>query len=116
MAKPMFFYTWIYGSSADAEMDYAAVKALHGRGAFGSYDSAIIVHCAACEARDIGAMLEPGTAALVVIGIDIDAEAIESVAEHAREHTLKREFGDWDTAEHDVLELMARAEQQAVMP
>ena len=47
---------------------------------------------------------------------DIDAEAIESVAEHAREHTLKREFGDWDTAEHDALELIARAEQQAVMP
>ena len=61
-------------------------------------------------------MLELGTAALVVIGIDIDAEAIESGAEHAREHTLKRDFGDWDTAEHDALELIARAEQQAVMP
>jgi hypothetical protein len=64
----------------------------------------------------LGAMLEPGTAPLVVIGIDIDAEAIESVAEHAREHTLKREFGDWDAAEHDALESIARAEQQAVMP
>jgi uncharacterized membrane protein len=178
MAKPMFFYAGIYGSSADAEMDYAAVKALHGRGAIGSYDSAIVVHCADGEVnitkteqptlhgvwigvaagaaaavvfpllhpavgyagmagagaglgawfahlahgtgrgepKDIGAMLEPGSAALVVIGIDIDAEAIERAAEHAREHTLKREFGDWDEAEHDDLESIARAEQQAMTP
>jgi 2-polyprenyl-3-methyl-5-hydroxy-6-metoxy-1,4-benzoquinol methylase len=61
-------------------------------------------------------MLEPGSAALVVIGIDIDAEAIERAAEHAREHTLKREFGDWDEAEHDDLESIARAEQQAMTP
>jgi uncharacterized membrane protein len=66
------------------------------------------------EAKEIGAMLEPGTSALVVIGIDNDAEAIERAAVHAKAHTLKREFGDWDDAEQDALDSIARAEQHAV--
>jgi uncharacterized membrane protein len=176
MAKPMFFYAGVYDSSADAELDYDAIKALHGRGAIGSYDSAIIVHrpdgevkvtktekpahhgawiglaagagaavvfpfllpavsyagmagagaglgawfghlahgTSRGEAKDIGAMLEPGTTALVVIGIDTDAEAIERAAVRAKEHTLKRSFGDWDEAEQDALDSIARAEQHAV--
>jgi uncharacterized membrane protein len=176
MAKPMFFYAGVYDSSADAETDYEAIKALHGRGAIGSYDSAIIVHrpdgevkvtktekpthhgawvglaagagaavvfpfllpavsyagmagagaglgawfghlahgTSRSDAKEIGAMLEPGTTALVVIGIDNDAEAIERAAVHARTHTLKRQFGDWDEAEQDALESIARAEQHAV--
>jgi hypothetical protein len=35
MAKPVFFYAGIYDSSEDAEMDYDAIKALHGRGTIG---------------------------------------------------------------------------------
>jgi uncharacterized membrane protein len=66
------------------------------------------------EAKDIGAMLEPGTTALVVVGVDEDAEAIESTADRARVHSLKRGFGDWDEAERDALEAIARAEQHAV--
>jgi hypothetical protein len=50
----------------------------------------------------------------VVIGIDNDAEAIERAAVHAKAHALKREFGDWDEAEQDALESIARAEQHAV--
>jgi hypothetical protein len=30
MAKPMFFYAGVYDSSADAELDYEAIKALSG--------------------------------------------------------------------------------------
>ena len=176
MAKPMFFYAGIYDRSADAEMDYDAIKALHGRGAIGSYDSAIIVHrpdgevkvtktekptqhgawvglaagagaavvfpfllpvvssagmagaaglgawfghlahgTSRGEAKDIGEMLEPGTSALVVIGIDHDAEAIEQAAVRAKQHTLKREFGDWDEAEQDAMTSIARAEQHATV-
>jgi uncharacterized membrane protein len=176
MAKPMFFYAGIYDNSADAELDYDAIKALHARAAIGSYDSAIIVHrpdgevkvtktekpahhgawiglaagagaavvfpfllpavsyagmagagaglgawfghlahgTSRGEAKDIGAMLEPGTTALVVIGIDNDAEAIERAAVRAKQHTLKREFGDWDEAERDALEAIGRAERHAV--
>jgi hypothetical protein len=66
------------------------------------------------EAKDIGAMLEPGTTALVVVGVDTDAEAIEGAADRAKDHTLKREFGDWDEAEQDALASIARAEQHAV--
>jgi hypothetical protein len=40
---------------------------------------------------------------------------IERAAEHAKEHTLKREFGDWDVAERDALASIARAEQHAVV-
>jgi hypothetical protein len=49
--------------------------------------------------------------ALVVISID-DADAIERGAEHARTHTLKREFGERHEAEQEALDSIARAEQQ----
>jgi hypothetical protein len=62
------------------------------------------------EARDIGEMLEPGKAALVVIGIDTDAEQIERAATHAEQHVLKREVGDWDEAEQEALASIERAE------
>jgi uncharacterized membrane protein len=174
MAKPMFFYAGIYDSSADAELDYEAIKALHARGAIGSYDSAIIVHrpdgevkvtktekpvkhgawiglaagagaavvfpfllpavsyagmagagaglgawfghlahgTSRGDAKDIGAMLEPGTTALVVIGVDRDAEAIERAADRSKQHVLNRQFGDWDEAERDALDAIERAERQ----
>jgi uncharacterized membrane protein len=62
------------------------------------------------EAKAIGAMLEPGKAALIVIGIDKDAEQIERAATRAEQRTLKRQFGDWDEAEQDAL---AAIEQSA---
>jgi hypothetical protein len=43
-----------------------------------------------------------------------DAEAIERAADRAKPHTLKRQLGDWDKAEQDALESIARAEQHAV--
>ena len=66
------------------------------------------------EAKEIGAMLEPGNAALVVIGIDKDAAQIERAATGAKTHTLKREFGDWDEAEREALESIEQAQQHAV--
>ena len=62
------------------------------------------------DAKDIGAMLEPGKAALIVIGIDKDAEQIERAATRAERHVLKREFGDWDEAEAEALAAIERAE------
>ena len=172
MAKPMFFYAGVYDNAADADVDYEAIKSLHGAGAIGSYDSAIIVHqpngevkvtktekpahhgawiglaagagaavvfpfllpgltyagmagagagvgawfghlahgTSRGEAKDIGAMLEPGKAALVVIGIDKDAEQIERAASRAEQHVLKREVGDWDEAEQEALASIERAQ------
>jgi uncharacterized membrane protein len=65
------------------------------------------------EAKAIGGLLEYGDAALVVIGIDRDAEQIERAATRAKEHVLKREFGDWDQAEEEALASIAQAEHLA---
>ena len=48
--------------------------------------------------------------ALVVVGIDNDAEQVESAATRARDHVLKRNVGDWDDAEQDALEAVKQAE------
>jgi len=64
------------------------------------------------EAKEIGAMLEPGKAALIVIGIDKDAEQIERAATRAERHALKRQFGDWDEAEQDALDAIAREQAE----
>jgi uncharacterized membrane protein len=66
------------------------------------------------DAKDIGAMLKPGNAALVVIGIDKDAEQIERAATNAEQHVLNREVGDWDEAEQEAMASIQRAEQHAV--
>lgn len=54
-----------------------------------------------------------GNSALVVIGIDKDAEQIERAATNAKTHTLKRQVGDWDEAERDALEAIEHAQQHA---
>ena len=66
------------------------------------------------DAKDIGTLLEPGKAALIVIGIDKDAEQIERAATRAQQHVLKREFGDWDEAEQEALAAIERAEPAPV--
>lgn len=62
------------------------------------------------EAKEIGALLEEGAAALVVIGIDRDAAEIERAATGARDHVLKRQFGDWDEAEAEALASIEQAQ------
>jgi hypothetical protein len=100
VARPMFFYAGVYDSSADAELDHAAIRALRTRRAIGAYESTIVV-------------LEPGTTALVVVGGDSDAEAVELVAERAKEHTLERTLGDRDKMERKALDWIARAVRHA---
>ncbi len=56
-------------------------------------------------------MLDEGDSAVVVIGIDNDAEKIESAASHARDHHLQRNVGDWDDAEQDALEAVSKEEK-----
>ena len=66
------------------------------------------------DAKDIGALLEPGKAALIVIGIDKDAEQIERALTRAEQHVLKRDVGDWDEAEQEALAAIERAEAAPV--
>jgi len=63
------------------------------------------------EAKEIGAMLDEGDAALVVVGIDHDAERIEQAATRAKKHVLKRSVGDFESAEQDAMEAMQVAER-----
>ena len=59
------------------------------------------------EAKEIGALLDRGDAALIVIGIDHDAEKIQLAAVNAKEHVLRRlPNSDWDEAEREAIESM----------
>lgn len=62
------------------------------------------------EAKRIGEMLNEGDAAVVVIGIDNDAEQVEGAATRARSHVLNRSVGDWDDAQQEALEAVKQAE------
>ena len=62
------------------------------------------------ELKRIGAKLDDGDSAVVVVGIDNDAGKVEGAASHARDHHLKRDVGDWDDAEQDALEAVKQAE------
>ena len=63
------------------------------------------------EAKEMGAMLEEGSAALVVIGIDHDADRIEQAATRSKRHVLKRSFGDVGEAEREALAAMEQSAQ-----
>jgi uncharacterized membrane protein len=59
------------------------------------------------DAKEIGALLDRGNAALIVIGIDRDAEKIQLAAVNAKEHVLRRlPHSNWDEAEREALESM----------
>ena len=63
------------------------------------------------ELKRIGATLDDGDSAVVVVGIDNDAEKVEGAASHARDHHLERDVGDWDDAEQDALEAVSKQEK-----
>lgn len=42
MSKPMFFFTGVYETVAQAEQDYDAIKSLHDHKEIGSYDAAVL--------------------------------------------------------------------------
>jgi len=67
------------------------------------------------EAKRIGAMLNEGDSAVVLVGIDNDAEQVESTASRARDHVLKRSVGDWDDAEQDALEAIKQDEAHSAV-
>jgi uncharacterized membrane protein len=165
--KPMFFFAGIYEDMADAEADYAAVRALHSAGIIGSYDSAIIsrksdgkVKVAKTEkptqhggwlglaagaaisvaapvampglvaaggagmgawighvarglsrrdVRELGETLDEGTTALIVIGVNKDADRVQKAAAKATKRTTKRIEGDYEEAEHEAIATMVLA-------
>jgi uncharacterized membrane protein len=59
------------------------------------------------DARELARTLEEGTAALIVVGVDKDAERIENAAAKAARHTTKRVDADAEEAEQEAVRLMA---------
>jgi len=62
------------------------------------------------DAKEIGMMLDRGNAALIVVGIDKDAERIERAMKNAKEHSIKRLKGSDSTdAEREAVASMSMA-------
>jgi uncharacterized membrane protein len=55
------------------------------------------------DAREIGALLDDGGAALIVVGIDNDVSRIEEAVVRSKQHVTKRITGDFDDAEREAL-------------
>jgi uncharacterized membrane protein len=112
--KPTEHGAWwgVAAGAATVVLFPVAAPALLVAGASGG--GAFIAHIAhgisRGEAKDIGKMLEDGDSAVVVVGIDTDAEQIEAAATHQRDYVLKRNVGDWDDAEQDALAAVKTAE------
>src|SRR5215213_9462062 len=51
------------------------------------------------DAKEIGALLADGDAALIVVGVDKDAARVHQLATHARKAVTKRIHGDFEEAE-----------------
>jgi uncharacterized membrane protein len=170
MSKPMFFFTGVYETVAQAENDYDAIKALHDNGDIGSYDGAVLskkedgeinvnkdekpvkhggwiglaagaaavvlfpvaapVALAAGaagvgawvghlahgmsrdEAKGMAEQLQPGQAALIVVGIDDDAAKVEQATGASLVHQTKHlEGSDFDEAEAAAIESLAAEER-----
>jgi hypothetical protein len=63
------------------------------------------------KAREIGRLLETGNAGLMVVGIDQDADHMETVVSRSKQHILHRlPDSDWETAEQDCLDAMHKIE------
>src|SRR3954454_8833185 len=60
------------------------------------------------DAREAGALLDEGSAALILVGIEGDGERLERLT-GAKQHTMKRVHGDFEEAEREALAAMEPA-------
>jgi uncharacterized membrane protein len=172
VSKPMFFFTGVYETIAQAEQDYDAIKALHDSDQLGSYDAAVlskdrngeinvnkdekpvkhggwiglaagagaailfpplavgIIGASAAgaglgawfghlahgmsrsDAKEMAHQLQPGQAALIVIGIDEDSAKVEQATGASLSHVTKHlEGSDFDEAEREAVESLEQQEK-----
>ena len=172
MSKPMFFFTGVYETVAQAEQDYDAIKQLHDNGDLGSYDAAVlskkldgeinvnkdekpvkhggwiglaagagaailfpplavglvgagavgagvgswIGHLAhgmsRDDAKEMAHQLQPGQAALIVVGIDEESAKVEQATGSSISHVTKHlEGSDFDEAEREAIDSLAQQEK-----
>jgi uncharacterized membrane protein len=61
------------------------------------------------DAKEIGAMLSEGDAALIVVGVDKDAARVGQVATRAKKSVTKRIEGDFEEAEREAVAAIEQA-------
>ena len=61
------------------------------------------------DAKEIGALLEQGDAALIVVGVDKDAARVHTVAHRAKRSVTKRIEGDFEEAEREAVAAIEQA-------
>jgi len=108
--KPTQHGAWM-GFAAGAAVALAAPVALPGVVAAGGAGiGAWLGHLAhgtsRADAKELGEKLRARDTALVVVGVDEDADRIASAATRSLDHTLKRIRADWATAEAEAMEAL----------
>jgi uncharacterized membrane protein len=111
--KPTQHGGWI-GLAAGAAVAVAAPVAMPvvvaaGGAGLGAWIGHLARGMSRADAKEIGAMLHEGTAALIVIGVDKDAERVEKTVTKATRYATKRLTADTDEAEKEAIEAMASA-------
>jgi uncharacterized membrane protein len=109
--KPTQHGGWI-GLAAGAAVAVAAPVAMPvvvaaGGAGIGAWVGHLARGMSRSDAREIGEMLDEGSAALIVIGIDKDAERVQKAVAKATKSATKRVSGDHEEAEHEALAVMA---------
>lgn len=115
--KPTQHGGWI-GLAAGAALAVAAPVAMPALVAAGGAGlGAWIGHVARGMNRDdlkeIGQTLDEGTAVLIVVGVDKDAQRVEKAAEKAAKFTTKKVEGDYEDAERDALDTIGSYDKAA---
>jgi uncharacterized membrane protein len=111
--KPTQHGAWV-GLAAGAALAVAAPVAMPavvaaGGAGLGAWIGHLAHGTSRSDAKEIGELLEEGAAALIVIGIDKDAERVEKSIAKASKHTTKRVDADYTEAEEEALASMAKA-------
>jgi uncharacterized membrane protein len=83
-----------------------ALLAAGGAG-LGAWAAQITRGISQADLRELGETLEDGTAVLIVVGIDRDADRVQRAASKVRRFTIKRVAGDYEQAEHEAKTVMA---------
>jgi uncharacterized membrane protein len=111
--KPTQHGAWV-GLAAGAALAVVAPVAMPavvaaGGAGLGAWVGHLAHGTSRSDAKEIGEMLDEGAAALIVIGIDKDAERVEKTIAKASKYTTKRVEADYTDAEEEALASMAHA-------
>lgn len=108
--KPTQHGGWL-GLAAGAAVAVAAPVAMPavvaaGGAGLGAWIGHVARGLSRADVRELGETLEQGTTALIVIGVNKDADRVQKAAVKAAKHTTKRIEGDYEEAEHEAIAVM----------